>query len=72
MAKVARSHFCFIDGTFGGDDCIEVLHQTLMDGQDLFDVAEEFLNVLGCERALVRVPLLLSGLLENVLCAVVV
>lgn len=39
-----------------------------MDGQNLFDVAEERLDVFCSERALVRVSLLLSGLLENMLC----
>ena len=42
-----------------------------MDGQDLFDVAEERPNVVRCECAFMRISLLLSGLFKNMLCACV-
>lgn len=68
MLEVAGGHFCLVDGTFWPDYSLKVFYQTLVDGQNLFDVAEERLDVFCSERALVWVSLLLSGLLENMLC----
>lgn len=68
MFKIAGGHLCLVDWTFRACYCLEVFYQTLMDSLNLFDVAEEGLNVLCCERALVRISLFLSGLLENMLC----
>ena len=70
MFEVAGGHFCLVDGTFGpmANYLFKVLYQALVDGQNLFDVAEECLNIFRSERALVWVSLLLSGLLKNMLC----
>ena len=70
MFEVAGGHFCLVDGTFGpmANYLFKVLYQALVNGQNLFDVAEECLNIFRSERALVRVSLLLSGLFKNMLC----
>ena len=68
MFKIAGGHFCLVHGTFGAYNCFKVFYQTLMDGQNLFNVAEERLNVACCECALMRISLLLSGFLKNMLC----
>ena len=67
MFEVAGGHFCLVDGTFRPNYRVEVFYQALVDGQNLFDVAEERLNILRSECALVRVSLLLSGFLKNML-----
>ena len=67
MFEVAGSHLCLVDGALGGHALLKVLHQPPVNFQDLFNVAEEGVDVAGGESALMRISLLLSGLLKNVL-----
>ena len=67
MFEVALGHWSLIGWAFGADSLLQVFHQPPMDVQNLFNVAEEGLDVVRCKCALMGILFLLSCFFKNVL-----